>query len=115
MKYDYLESIKEDIKEYIKENYESMEDINEKELYDDLWDDDSVTGNASGSYFCNSYKAQEALRGNEDLLQDTINEFCIDMEEHWSDYEYLDVSIRCYLLSQAIGEVLEELEENEVL
>lgn len=113
MEYNYLESMKEDIKEYIKENYESLEEIDKERLYDDLWIEDSVTGNASGSYYCNSYKAQEALEGNEDLLQDTIDEFCIDMQEHWSDYEYLDVSIRCHLLGQAIGEAIEELEEND--
>lgn len=111
MEYNYLENMKEDIKEYIKENYESLEEVNIDKLYDDLFIEDCVTGNASGSYYCNKYKAQEALKGNEDLLQNTIDEFCIDMGKHWSDYEYLDVSIRCYLLGQAIGEAIEELEE----
>lgn len=109
--YNYLENIKEDIKEYIKENYDNLEEINKDRLYDDLWVEDSITGNASGSYYCNTYKAQEALIGNEDLLKDTIDMFGIDMAESWSDYEYLDVSIRCYLLGQALDEALEELEE----
>lgn len=105
MKYDYLENMKEDIREYLKEN--DIEEISE-DLFDTLWVEDSVTGNASGSYYCNSYKAQQALQGNEDLVEDMIKEFYVDMNEHWNDYEYLDVSVRCYLLGQALEELKEE-------
>lgn len=105
MKYDYLENMKEDIREYLKEN--DIEEISE-DLFDTLWVEDSVTGNASGSYYCNSYKAQQALQGNEDLVEEMISEYCVDMNEHCNDYEYLDVSVRCYLLGQALEELKEE-------
>lgn len=105
MKYDYLENMKEDIREYLKEN--DIEEISE-DLFDTLWVEDSVTGNASGSYYCNSYKAQQALQGNEDLVEEMIKELYVDMNEHWNDYEYLDVSVRCYLLGQALEELKEE-------
>lgn len=107
--YNYLENMIEDVKEYIKENDIDVATIDETDLYDDLFIDDAVTGNASGSYYCNTWKAQEALQGNEDILQNTIDEFGIDMNEHWNDYEYLDVSVRCYLLADAIADALEEL------
>ena len=118
MKYDYLKNIKEDVKTYIEENKENENyNFNNKEelkdlLYDDLWVDDSVTGNGSGSYYCNSYKAREALNGNEDLLVNALEEFGNDAESYkrsLTDPEFADVTIRCYLLGQAIDEVLEEL------
>lgn len=115
MNYNYLEAMKEDIRNYIEEN---DIDVNEQDieetLNDDLWIEDSVTGNGSGSYTFNSYKAKENLEGNEDLVREMCKEFCIDAETIADkflneDYEYFDVSIRCYLLGQAIAEVLEEL------
>ena len=107
--YNYLENMIEDVKEYIKENNIDVTAVDVDYLYDDLFIEDAVTGNASGSYYCNTWKAQEALQGNEDLLQQTIDAFGIDMNEHWNDYEYLDVSVRCYLLADAIAYALEEL------
>ena len=118
MKYDYLKNIKEDVKAYIEENKgnESYNFNNKEELkdllYDDLWIDDSVTGNGSGSYYCNSYKARESLTGNEDLLIEALENFGNDAEGYkrsLTDPEFADVTIRCYLLGQAIDEVLEEL------
>lgn len=47
--YDYREVIKEDIKDYIREHYDSLDDVNESQLYDELFIEDSVTGNASGA------------------------------------------------------------------
>lgn len=118
MKYNYLESIKEDVKNYIEENKENESyDFNNKEevkqlLFDDLWIEDSVTGNGSGSYYCNSYKARESLQGNEDLLIEALEEFGNDAEGYkksLTDPEFADVTIRCYLLNQAIDEVVEEM------
>ena len=118
----YLEQIKNDILDYIKENgivvtSENMEEVEEK-LNDDLWIDDSVTGNASGSYTFNSNKAKEYVVENMDLLKETISEFCIDSEtvaekfinEEW---EYFDVSIRCYLLGSAVSETLDDIIEEQ--
>lgn len=120
--YNYLESIKDDIREYIKENFTS-EEISKKledreewenELNDDLWIDDSVTGNASGSYTFNRWTAEEYIKENLSLLCEALKEFgCIDkLSEKLSneEYEYLDVTIRCYLLWQAINAVLDEME-----
>ena len=116
MKYDYLKKIVEDVKDYIKENYEGVEEVDKEALYDDLWIEDSVTGNVSGSYTFNSEAAREFILNNEDLLQEALEEFCCSSDEiakHIFDYEWQDVTIRCYLLSQAIDEAIEELEEEE--
>ena len=120
--YDYLEAMKEDIKTYILEDinvnsqYSNMAEL-ENALNDDLWTVDSVTGNASGSYTFNRYKAQEYVMDNMELLVEMCSEFGIDnatigekfLEEDW---EWMDVYIRCYLLGQAISEALNELGEN---
>ena len=89
-----------------------MEDL-EQVLNNDLWTCDYVTGNASGSYFCNSWKAESCLCHNMDLLAEAAAEFCGDLGE-WVERgaEYCDVSIRCYLLGGAIAEALEEIEDD---
>lgn len=113
--YNYLESIKADVKEYIDNNicltnFSDREELEEK-LNDTLWTEDSVTGNASGSYYCNSWKAEEALAHNWDLLAEAMKEFGCEVDLLEKGAEWADVTIRCYLLGQAIGEVLDEMEE----
>ena len=116
MRYDYLENVKADVLEYIKENYEKEDyaNLDYDELYDEMFLEDSITGNASGSYYCNEYKAQECLIGNFDLIRESLEYFgnnVIDIE--LLNGEWLDVTIRCYLLGQALQEVLEDLRGEE--
>ena len=113
--YNYLENIKADVKEYIDneinlKDFSGREELEEK-LNDTLWTEDSVTGNASGSYYCNSWKAEEALAHNWDLLAEAMKEFGCEVDLLEKGAEWADVTIRCYLLGQAIGEVLDEMEE----
>lgn len=99
MKYNYYEAVKNDAIEYIKEN--DLQDKTQEELYDELFMSDSVTGNASGSYYCNAYKAEEALAHNLDLLKEALNEFGGDFNDALErGAEYCDVTIRCYVLGQ---------------
>lgn len=117
--YNYNEAIKSDVLDYIHWNFTEKE-ISEKladresweqELNDDLWTADSVTGNASGSYYCNTYRAEEALCHNWDLLNDALLEFgCTDCNPIEKGAEWCDATIRCYLLGGAIAEALDELE-----
>lgn len=94
--------------------YDTREEL-ESELYESLWVDDSVTGNGSGSYtFCRN-TSREYVIDNLDLLEEMANEFGISYNTIGEKFingawEYFDVSIRCYLLGQAISEVLDELE-----
>ena len=114
--YNYLEQVTADAKEAILGNMEYWTFYDREELEevanDELWADDSVTGNGSGSYFCNTWKAEEALCHNWDLLAEACEEFGQDIGEAVKrGAEECDVTIRCYLLSQAIAAALDELEE----
>ena len=113
--YNYMEAVKEDVMEYVKSEidfseFDTIEELEEK-LNDDLFVSDSVTGNASGSYYCNSYSAEESLCHNWGLLQEALEEFGNEENPIEKGAEWCDVTIRCYLLSSAISEALEEIEE----
>lgn len=116
MIYDYLEAEKNDVLDYIKENidFSSFEDIEEleEELNEELWSEDSVTGNASGSYTCNRYLAEEYIAHNWDLLGEALEAFGCDENPIEKGAEWCDVTIRCYLLSSAISEALKEIEDD---
>lgn len=118
-KYDYLEVVTNDAKQAILENLENWNFSDREELEeianDNLWTDDSVTGNASGSYTCNAWQAEENLCHNMDELEEACNEFGQDIGEAVKQgAEYCDVTIRCYLLSQAISAAIDELEEGKI-
>lgn len=116
MKYNYIEALKNDIRQYMEDNesylnYTDKEDLAEQ-LNDLLWTADSVTGNASGSYTFNRAEAKEYVLDNIDLLKDAYEEF--GQREQFTedffneDFERMDVTIRCFLLGQVIADVLEE-------
>ena len=121
--YNYLEQMTLDVKEWIEGEY-STEELKEKledreqwesDLNDDLWVNDSITGNASGSYTFNRWTAQQYVIDNTDILKEALREFGTDAEtiaEKFLDdeWEYFDVTIRCYLLWQAITAALDEIE-----
>ena len=119
----YLEQVKKDIMEYIRDNYtieeikEKMEDRDsfEEILNDDLWIDDCVTGNGSGSYTFDRSKAQEFVLADIETVQEALREFCVEAytiakKFLESDWEYFDVTARCYVLGMGISEVLDEIE-----
>lgn len=114
-KYNYLEQVTSDAKEAILEYMDEWDFSDRDELdqiaNDELWADDGVTGNASGSYYCNAWKAEEVICHNWDLLEEAIDEFGGDTDILRQGAESCDVTIRCYLLGQAIGAALDELEE----
>ena len=120
--YDYLEAVKADVKQWIEDNMDIENDILngefedkdaiEEYLSDTLWTADSVTGNGSGSYTFSTYEAEENLCHNLDLLGEALREFGNGPEYLIENgAEAADVTIRCYLLGQAIAEVLEEIED----
>lgn len=121
MAYNYLEAMVDDIKDYIDENinldeFEDRQELEEK-LNEDLWTVDSVTGNGSGSYTFDRHESYENVQGDPDAMdyiRHLVSDFGVDAEtvaEKFldEDYDYWDVSIRCYLLGQAIGEALDQL------
>ena len=110
MKYDYMENLKEDIQDYINENKEYLEGKDEQELYDMFFLEDAITGNASGSYYCNAWKAEEAICHNMDLVEEAYEMFGYDGIPKDTGAEAMDVTVRCYLLGNALSEVLDEIE-----
>lgn len=113
-KYDYLQAVIDDVKQYIADNEITVTTDNrdevEQQLNDDLFTDDSVTGNASGSYTFSTWQAEENLCHNMDLLADALIEFGCTLDYLENGAEACDVIIRCYLLGQAISTVLDEIE-----
>ena len=97
------------------EECDELDDLRDS-IYDDAFMDDAVTGNASGSYTFNSYKAKEYVAENEELLKKALYEFGVDPESitnHFmnSDWEYFDVTIRCYVLGACIDNAIEQAKE----
>lgn len=124
--YNYMEAMKADIKAYLEDsdwkmNIDIDTDMDDKknEWYDDMFISDSITGNASGSYTFNRYEAQENIFDNLDLLSEACEDFgCVEELGRKfidQDFEWMDVTIRCYLLSQALEEVIEEYDMEEAL
>ena len=112
--YNYMEAMTEDIRNYINDEI-TLSDFSDREeleehLNDTLWAEDSITGNASGSYTFNTYQAEENICHNLDLLAEAMKEFGCDENVLEKGAEWCDVTIRCYLLGQAIAEVLDEME-----
>lgn len=155
----YYNEMKKDIMEALKYDYvEVLENAKDKEdayntLEEIFFVTDSITGNASGSYYFNSYESRkhcyeyfrdvfEALEeyGYEKKLTNfktfvslveegylnienmTINEILEEMDEDERYYafyaleeiedlnfETLDVITRCYMLSEVLTDVLDEI------
>ena len=156
----YYDEIKNDILAVLQDDKEASNILQSEDdkdtivenLVDYFWTCDSVTGNASGSYYCSSYKARihcynyacdvrEALESygyTEKLESFKIFEFLVDegylnienmtlndeildevdedercyafyaLEETEDlDFEVLDVTTRCYMLSEVLSNVLE--------
>lgn len=119
-RYDYEMAVRDDVRDYINDHFTTsqirealLEDRDgfQEQLYDDMWVADSVTGNASGSYTFNAWKAEENVCHNLDLLGEAVETFGSDMDVLKSGAESCDVTIRCYLLGEAISYVLDEMEE----
>ena len=103
-RYDYYETIKNDIKEYIKEN-----DI-------DVTSEDFDRDDLSGSYTFSTWKAEENLCHNWDLLKEALEDFGeTDVNILEKGAEWCDVTIRCYLLGRCLDEVIDEIEEEEAI
>lgn len=123
--YNYLVAVKDDVLDAISANYtveqiaEQLADRGafEEELNDRLWTDDSVTGNGSGSYTFSREKAKEYVLADVDTVLEAVREFCCGMDAAEllqkcfdGDWEYFDVTARCYVLGQAIDAALDEME-----
>lgn len=112
-KYEYREAVKADVKRYLEEEIDLSSYTDFDEAFDCilncLWIADSVTGNGSGSYTFSTWKAEEYLCHNWDLLEEALDAFCDNPAKFLKSPEAADVTIRCYLLHEVLSEVLDEL------
>lgn len=107
---DYYEQVLSDAKDAVDENINYYDDFDE--FYDELWFDDSVTGNGSGSYFVNAAKAREAVADAiwDEKILNALSELGISGDRivqylRDNDTESLDVCIRCAMLGEVYGEI----------
>lgn len=106
---DYCKAVLSDAEDAIAENFDNGwydAETDFADVYDELFVNDAVTGNASGSYTFNAYQAKENVKDalfDDDILA-ALENMGVDKEEVFSqvlnkDYEILDVMIRCAVLS----------------
>jgi hypothetical protein len=124
--YNYENALYLDVKNYLFENPDVIAnrwDEEEKaididglkdDLNDILFTEDSVTGNASGSYTFSRYDAKEYVTENIDTCLEALESFDVDAKTVgekflYNDWEYFDVTIRCYLLGGVIDWVVNDL------
>lgn len=111
---DYYQQVLNDAVAAIDEQFDCgyLGDTEWDVIYDNLFIDDDVTGNASGSYFFNAAKAREAVADAiwDEKILDVLSEIGIDGDRiaeylRDGDAESLDVCIRCAMLSEVYGEI----------
>lgn len=117
--YDYrkniIEACIEAIHEYIEYHKDELHGMSksrlEEKLYDVFFTGDSVTGNGSGSYTFNAYEAEQNLAGNWDLAAEAMREFGCEENPFDKGPEWVDVTIRCYLLGECLSTAMSELSD----
>lgn len=121
--YSYPSHVKNDIKEFIEKRLDSGtfglliqgDEDTIQDVQDLMFDQDDVTGNGSGSYTFNTWKAEQNLTGNWDLLREAKEELQPNVDLIDKGPEYCDVMIRCYLLdwcfNKALAEIVNDTEE----
>jgi len=115
----YYDDVKNAVLEHLKDEPERYIHYSGSDLLDEFINADSVTGNASGSFFCNSEVAKEMVLENISEVAQVYYEY-YDMEELGMDiynaaWENIDVKARCGVLSRVIQDVLSELEEERAI
>lgn len=122
--YDYDESVEEDVCEFLDEALENKDFINEmKEHYkknykdrdelkyaiidyvnDNLYDDE----NRSGSYWCDRFKAQCCLFGNEQALSEALENLGYENINNPNEAETLDLIIRMSKVNEKVHSVMDK-------
>ena len=122
-KYDYKRAIIDDLKDWIVNDTDIIEEDNLEDnlededllnwIYDETWAEDGITGNGIFGYAPAS-KCEEYLAGNLHLALEALDSFGAsfkDLLPKANDelIRYLDCTIRCYLLMDSIYIAVEEL------
>jgi hypothetical protein len=113
--YNYFEAVTADVIRYIEDwvilaDWEDDREGLEEFLNDELWIEDSVTGNGSGSYTFSRWQAEEYLAHNWAELAEALEEFGqSDINPVDKGAEWCDVTLRCFHLGSAIAAALDKL------
>lgn len=112
---DYCKAVISDAEDVIAENFDDGSydaETDFADVYDNLFVDDAVTGNASGSYTFNAYQAKENVKDAmfDDYILAALENMGVSKENIASyifnqEYETLDVCIRCAILSEVYGDI----------
>lgn len=112
---DYYYQVKNDAIEAIDEQFDNGywdEDTEWDVAYDNLFVDDSVTGNGSGSYTFNAFKARENVSEAifDDRIVNALDNIGCGAEQimnyiRENDPESIDVCIRCAMLDEVYDEI----------
>ena len=122
MSYDYKAAVRSDVEDWIQDNLDELKDFSSpyyddvySYLQDTLFTEDSVTGNGSGSYTFSRALADEYFHGDpkarvyvKELAEEWCEEGMIGEKALDEEWEWFDVSIRCWLLGEVIGELADE-------
>lgn len=118
---DYYKQVRDDAIAAIDEQFDGGywdADTEWDTVYDNLFIDDAVTGNGSGSYTFNSYQARKNVAEaiwDKKVLDALYNIGCdskqIAQYLRDGEAETLDVSIRCAMLSEVYGEIEEHFSD----
>lgn len=118
---DYYQQVKNDAIAAIDEQFDCGYWDGDTEwdvVYDNIFVDDGVTGNGSGSYFFNAAKAREAVADAiwDEKILNALSEIGISGDRiaqylRDNDAESLDVCIRCAMLSEVYGEIEEHFSD----
>lgn len=112
---DYCKAVISDAEDVIAENFDNGcydAETDFTDVYDALFVDDAVTGNASGSYTFNAYQAKENVKDAmfDDYILVALDNVGVSKEGVAfrilnREYETLDVMIRCAILSDVCGQI----------
>ena len=118
---DYYQQVKNDAIAAIDEQFDCGywdDDTEWDVVYDNLFVDDAVTGNGSGSYFFNAAKAREAVADAiwDKKILNALSEIGVSDDQiaqylRDNDAESLDVCIRCAMLSEVYNEIEEHFSD----
>lgn len=101
------------------ENFDGDANSLAESLYEECWDNDIITGNGgNGCYFDITSESEKAVKDNMNILNDIARDWGEEdkiqialEEEQW---DWLDVTIRCYLLHDCVWKVVDTMVENYV-
>ena len=111
--YNYKEEEIKDILDYIDTEVNLKEYEDEEELfyylYNELWDEDTVTGNQSG--YMTEKEHEHFIAENFQLVKDAMESFGYRVKDipNEKPCTWIDTTIRCYLLNDCLYEALKRL------